>query len=46
MLSGAELKKEFFMPFEVSFSLLIEAVRGIGSLPSIPVVFLDTGFDN
>ena len=45
MLSVAELKKEIFMSFEVSFSLLIEAVDGIGSFSSIPVAFLDTGFD-
>ena len=46
MLSAAELKKDFFMAFEVSLSLLIEAVGGIGLLPNIPVVFLDTGFDD
>ena len=45
MLSATEMK-EFFMPFERSFRLLIEAVSGVGSLPSTKVAFLDTGFED
>ena len=40
MLSAAELK-EFFMSFEDSFRPLVEAVGGIGSLPSTSVAILD-----
>ena len=34
------------MPFEGSFRPLIEAVGGIGSLPSTPAAFLEIGFDD
>ena len=46
MLSDAELKKVFFMPFEGSFRPLIWKLGGTGSLPSLPVAFLDIRFDD
>ena len=46
MLSAAELKKDFFMPFECCFRPLIWALGGTGSLPSMPVAFLDIRLDD
>ena len=45
MLSAAELK-DFFMPFECCFRPLIWALGGTGSLPSMPVAFLDIRLDD
>ena len=46
VLSAAELKKDFFMSFEYCFRPQIWALGGRGSLPSMPVAFLDIRLDD